>query len=325
MSIHYDRRNRRYRFQFDRIIAGQRVRASKLLPAGWSAAEADAYDQRESARLYAVATGAPAAEPLIDDAVLLYCEERCPQLKHGKGYIAQLAADYHHYAGRLLSELPEVAKAIMEEPVSPGTKRNRIAYIRAACRYAFKRGLGTHDPAERLILPTVHNERHVYAARSEMLRIARACDRRDVRAGIRIAFYSGMRQGEIRRARVQGDLMVVLDTKNNTPIHTVPIHPRIRTAVKYLPIDIRRSTFARIFERARAKAGLPHIHFHDLRHSTASELANAGVDLYTIGQVLGHKDPRSTKRYAHLSTETKAAALAKVGMSKIPPQKRAAG
>ncbi|WP_342781884.1 tyrosine-type recombinase/integrase [Verticiella sediminum] len=33
--------------------------------------------------------------------------------------------------------------------------------------------------------------------------------------------------------------------------------------------------------RIRARAGLPHVHFHDLRHSTASELINAGVDLYS--------------------------------------------
>lgn len=324
MSIHYDKRNRRYRFQFDRLIAGRRVRASKLLPAGWSAEEADRYDKRESARLYSVATGG-GDEPLIDDAVLLYCKERCQHLKHGKEYINQLAADLHHYTGKLMSELPEVAKSIMDEPVSAATKRNRIAYIRAACRYAFKRGMGSHDPAERLVLPQVKNERHTYASRAEMLAIAKACTRRDVRAGIRIAFYSGMRQGEIRRAVVQGDNFVVLDTKNGSPIHTVPIHPRLRTAIKLLPMDIGRPTFAAAYHRARVRAGLPHIHFHDLRHSTASELVNAGVDLYTVGQVLGHKDPRSTKRYAHLSTETKAAALAKVGMSKIPPQKRAAG
>lgn len=324
MSIHYDRRNKRYRFQFDRLISGRRVRASKLLPAGWSAEEADRYDKRESARLYSVATGG-GDEPLIDDAVLLYCKERCPHLKHGKEYIRQLAADLHHYTGRTMSELPAVAQSIMKEPVAPGTKRNRIAYIRAACRYAFKRGMGSHDPAERLILPSVHNERHVYATRAEMLRIAKSSDRRDVRAAIRIAFYSGLRQGEIRRAEVKGDVIVVLDTKNNTQIHTVPIHDRIRTAVKFLPVAISRQTLAVAFNRARVRAGLTHIHFHDLRHSTASELVNAGVDLYTVGQVLGHKDPRSTKRYAHLSTDTKAAALAKVGRSKNPPQKVAEG
>ena len=45
----------------------------------------------------------------------------------------------------------------------------------------------------------------------------------------------------------------------------------------------------------------------------ASEMVNAGVDLFTVGRVLGHRDPRSTGRYAHLTAESLAAAVAKIG------------
>lgn len=69
----------------------------------------------------------------------------------------------------------------------------------------------------------------------------------------------------------------------------------------------------RSFQRARAVCGLGHIHFHDLRHSAASELINAGVDLFTVGRVLGHKDPRSTQRYSHLAIDTLTAAAGKIG------------
>jgi site-specific recombinase XerD len=41
---------------------------------------------------------------------------------------------------------------------------------------------------------------------------------------------------------------------------------------------------------------------HDLRHSYASILASAGVPLYTIGALLGHTQPSTTARYAHLLT-----------------------
>ena len=58
---------------------------------------------------------------------------------------------------------------------------------------------------------------------------------------------------------------------------------------------------------------MEHIHLHDLRHSTASEMINADVDLYTVGAVLGHKDPRSTQRYAHLMHQKLAAAVGKIG------------
>jgi site-specific recombinase XerD len=55
------------------------------------------------------------------------------------------------------------------------------------------------------------------------------------------------------------------------------------------------------------------MHLHDLRHSAASEMINADVDLYVVGAVLGHKDPRSTARYAHLQHRTLSEAVRKIG------------
>lgn len=55
------------------------------------------------------------------------------------------------------------------------------------------------------------------------------------------------------------------------------------------------------------------MHSHDLRHSAASALVNAGVDLYTVGAVLAHRSAASTKRYAHLATERLAEAIGRLG------------
>ncbi|WP_226383151.1 hypothetical protein [Burkholderia savannae] len=51
-----------------------------------------------------------------------------------------------------------------------------------------------------MVIPQASEERHVYKGRREMLEIARACPNRQVRAAIRVAFYSGMRLSEILRA-----------------------------------------------------------------------------------------------------------------------------
>jgi integrase len=40
-------------------------------------------------------------------------------------------------------------------------------------------------------------------------------------------------------------------------------------------------------------------HFHDLRHTFATRLAQAGIDLYKIAKLLGHKDIKMTQRYSH--------------------------
>ena len=59
-----------------------------------------------------------------------------------------------------------------------------------------------------------------------------------------------------------------------------------------------------VWERLREKAGLPHLRLHDLRHQHASFLVNQGHSLYVVQQILGHKDPSVTQRYAHLSTKS---------------------
>lgn len=54
---------------------------------------------------------------------------------------------------------------------------------------------------------------------------------------------------------------------------------------------------------ARCAAGLPELRLHDLRHSFASFLVNAGRSLYEVQELLGHSDIRTTSRYAHVSRD----------------------
>jgi site-specific recombinase XerD len=63
---------------------------------------------------------------------------------------------------------------------------------------------------------------------------------------------------------------------------------------------------------ARIRAGLPDLRVHDLRHSFASFLVNAGRSLYEVQELLGHAAIRTTSRYAHLSRERLFAAVESV-------------
>lgn len=56
----------------------------------------------------------------------------------------------------------------------------------------------------------------------------------------------------------------------------------------------------RAWNRARTRAGLHDVRMHDLRHSFASFLVNAGQSLYTVAKILGHAQLRTTQRYSHL-------------------------
>ncbi len=59
----------------------------------------------------------------------------------------------------------------------------------------------------------------------------------------------------------------------------------------------------RLWYAARAHAGLDDVRLHDLRHSVASFAGGQGYSLFLIGKLLGHKDQRSTERYAHLADD----------------------
>ncbi|MGD9923719.1 MAG: tyrosine-type recombinase/integrase [Pseudorhodoplanes sp.] len=56
--------------------------------------------------------------------------------------------------------------------------------------------------------------------------------------------------------------------------------------------------------RIKQRAILDDLRLHDLRHSFASFLVNEGVSLYVVQGLLGHTQPRTTQRYAHLAQDT---------------------
>ncbi|OPX97428.1 MAG: Tyrosine recombinase XerC [Syntrophorhabdus sp. PtaB.Bin006] len=58
------------------------------------------------------------------------------------------------------------------------------------------------------------------------------------------------------------------------------------------------------FKSALKKVGITDFRFHDLRHTFATRLSQAGVDPYTVQTLMGHKSFSTTKRYAHHHTES---------------------
>lgn len=330
MSIRWDPRNKRWRFEFDRYIAGQRKRTSRLLPKGWSQSQADTYDRNESARLYAIGSGVQPERLMIEVAVEHYLRDKT-HLKSYQSAVENLAAIHWAYAGKTFAELADIARLVNAtrqgvrdgKVLADATVKQRLALLKAACRWGWKKhAMGEADPTARMQMPTVRNARHVYQGRAEMLQLARAADRRDVRALIRVAFYTGMRKSELRRAFYADGALHLDDTKNGER-RSVPVHPRMMCCIRagYVPFTTNKSTLDKSWGRARARVNMRHVRLHDLRHSTGSEMVNAGVDLYTVGTVLGHKDPRSTQRYAHLQHSTLTEAVQKIGRK--PPHKAA--
>jgi integrase len=114
------------------------------------------------------------------------------------------------------------------------------------------------------------------------------------------------KSGKVRHVPLsEGALEVLLILKNATDQAAVkrgalPTHVWIfanpKTMKPYVSIFYSWDT-------ARKLAGMPELRVHDLRHSFASFLVNAGRSLYEVQELLGHSDIRTTSRYAHLNRE----------------------
>ena len=143
-----------------------------------------------------------------------------------------------------------------------------------------------------------------------------------------IALNTGMRRGEILGLRWESidfnkGLIYIKDSKSGKP-REVYMNGIIFEALKELPqnseyvfynqdtqnhiTDVKKS-----FKTACKNAGIKSIRFHDLRHTAATKMVEAGVDLVTVSKILGHSSIMMTMRYAHLGEKTMRAAAEKLG------------
>ena len=86
---------------------------------------------------------------------------------------------------------------------------------------------------------------------------------------------------------------------SNVPVFDdcVYVFPNPKTLKPYI-------SFFHAWNTARKSVGLGDVRVHDLRHSFASFLVNAGRSLYEVQKILGHTQIKTTQRYAHLSQES---------------------
>ena len=318
MPVYLDKQKSRWRFSFNRVIRGRRTRATKLLPAAWGRAKAEAYDRAETARLYAVAAGLEQPEPSIGRAVALYLDHRVPNLRDAKGIAQELAQLAGYIEGRPMSDLAAVCREYAAENrgLAPATIRNRLAYLRSSCRYAWKKHkLTAQDPTGQMEIPAVDNARDVKLPVAEYeRRILTRIGEDEARALFTLAFYTGSRwpseilprqPEDVHRVVVKGKAKVLLmvgKTKNGTP-RLVPVHPKSRWTLSYLPFAHAERWYYEHFNKAREEAGLPDIVPHAARHIVATDILLHGGTLADVSAALHHKHWGSSARYAHLVTE----------------------
>ncbi len=210
----------------------------------------------------------------------------------------------------------------------PRTKFNRVVLLRSFFRFAMAMEWIVRDPAIKERVPSPKTPRHHARqpfTRDQITKILEAVDqvseieRKQTRALILLLLYSGVRISDatfLKRESVDLDtgllqFRVIKTGRQNPPIE---LHPSAVQALKALPVldgpyffinakeaakgqmlavqTMRR----RIVEPVLALAGVkgsPHV----FRDTFAINLLHAGVDIFTVSQLLGHSNVKMTQQH----------------------------
>ena len=179
------------------------------------------------------------------------------------------------------------------------------------------------NPTKDVALFEDHNGKERYLTQDEAQRIfeaVRQSENRMLQYIIPMLILTGARKREVLDAKwTDFDLdrkqWRIPTTKAGKPRH-VPLSDGVLQLLDSIPHDDcvwvfaspkSRMPYVSIFcswDTARKRAGLADVRIHDLRHSFASFLVNAGRSLYEVQKILGHTQVKTTQRYAHLSQDT---------------------
>ncbi len=235
--------------------------------------------------------------------------------------------------------------------LAPATCNRILAVLKSVCSLAAIHGLvAGQSLCAGVPFFKVRLQRERYLTREEARRLMRALERSDrpEAAALRLLLLTGARKSEIlglrwENIRLDLRLLTVPLSKSGRPRH-IPLSEAAAAVIRSLPrmegnpwlfpghAPGRPLSDVYLFwNRLRRSLGLKDVRVHDLRHTFASFLVNAGHSLYEVQKLLGHSDPRTTTRYAHLghallvaATETVSGLLLS-GKRRTAPFRRPAG
>jgi integrase len=233
----------------------------------------------------------------------------------------------------LIDEFKQKRKA---EKDKPATIVRKLNILKRMLNLAKKRWMWLKE------VPTIEMERNAdtkrlrYLSFEEYHKLLKNCEGW-LKGIVTVAAWTGLRKGNIlnlkrnqvnifaRSISLEGSQM-----KNDEPLIipiAAPAYEALKEAMKvahlksqvvfcqvdgkpYTPMQVQRA-----FKEALKNAEIDNFRFHDLRHCFASWNRQAGVDLDTLADLMGHKDTRMTRRYAHIGPAHLASAISQLEKS----------
>jgi integrase len=222
------------------------------------------------------------------------------------------------------------------EKVKPGTVNRDLGVLKCMLKKAVEWKRLKENPARMVKLFKTQGRLRFLMPEEIQTLISNCSDH--LKPIVTIAVHTGMRKTELltlKRSQVNFTLgIITLTNTKNQEIRHVPMNSTVRDTLESIKGDseyyfgsmIKRGEplqrIDKAFGYALKRSKIEDFTFHDLRHCFASNLIMNGADLYDVSELLGHKNPQITKRYAHLSPNYKKQTVAILDrvMSLNPPQ-----
>jgi integrase len=297
----------------------KRRRLHRRLPQGASEGDAKLLESELTVALHASTAARPPSvpgNPLLNDVLGDYYERHAATLRSPETARFHALRIGRWLEGKRASDTRAVVKKIKTDllPVyAPATINRSLGCLSKALADAWERGDITQDYSSLVKRLPENNVRTTTLTLAEAKAIS-DCASEQVRIALWLSLYTGCRRGEVLAMRphhiIGADLVIPAGNTKTMRTRSIPIVAAARPWLAQLPLEIAMEGLKTGFRRAADKAGMPMIHFHDLRRSCGTLMIQAGVELHVVGKILGHTSTQVTEaRYAHLANKQMAAGL----------------
>ena len=246
-----------------------------------------------------------------------------------------------------ITELLQRGNKMTGKGLSANTVNAVISVIQSSLKTAHLLGLTKAYTADKLKRPKLKEKPVECFTFAEQKHIEQAVlnGKKDKLYGIILCLYSGLRIGElialqwsdidfekgiltVSKSCHDGKVgLIIGEPKTSTSRRMIPLPKQLlpilrsvkkRSASPFVvssngkPVSVR--SYQRSFELLLKKLNIPHKGFHSLRHTFATRAIECGMDVKTLSEILGHKNPTVTlNRYAHSLMEHKTDMMNKLG------------